>query len=198
MEKAEKRRIEKEEKKKKKTKSSDGDEKKKPKKKKKKKVHKYLSRDEAEQIFYGIYHQKIEPIFGRRETNSVQLDKLGKELFGKEWGGVHPSDMVKKPKEGETKYWIGNVDDRTQPGSHWVGMYKTPGKPVLIFDSFGRSSEDLLPEVIKELKKFVDTEHDREQLDFKADGTPTEHCGGLVMAFLLFARDYGFENARLI
>lgn len=198
MEKEEKRRIEKEEKKKKKTKSSEGDEKKKPKKKEKKKVHKYLTRDEAEQIFYGIYHQRIEPIFGRRETNSVQLDKLGKELFGKEWGGVHPSDAIKKPKEGETKYWIGNVDDRTQPGSHWNGYLKVPGKPVLIYDSFGRKSEELLPEVIKQLKKFVDTDHDAEQLDFRKDGTPTENCGGLVMAWLLFAKQYGFSNARLI
>ena len=145
MEKAEKKRIEKEEKKKKKSKSegekksfgtlsTEGDKKKK-KGKKKKKVHKYLTRDEAEQIFYGIYHQKIEPILGRRETNSLQLDKLGKELFGKDWGGVHPSDMVRKPKDGETRYSIANVDDHTQPGSHWIGMYKTPGKPVLIFDS---------------------------------------------------------------
>ena len=208
VEKAEKKRIEKEEKKKKKSKTerekksfgtlgSKSDEKKKP-KKKKKKVYKYLTRDEAEQIFYGIYHQRIEPIFGRRETNSLQLDKLGKELFGKEWGGVHPSDMVRKPKEGETKYWVGNVDDRTQPGSHWNGYFKVPGKPVLIYDSFGRKSEDLLPEVIKQLKKYIDTEHDAEQTEFKSDGTPTENCGGLVMAWLLFAKMYGFDNARLI
>ena len=105
---------------------------------------------------------------------------------------MHPSDKIERPNNNETKYWIGNVDKSNMPGSHWVAFFKIPDKPTLIYDSFGRETSNLLPSVIKILEDYTDTDYDAEQLNFES------RCGQLCLGFLLFAKRFGYENAKLI
>ena len=100
--------------------------------------------------------------------------------------------MIRRPNDEETKYSIGNVDNSSMSGSHWISYYKEPNRPTLIYDSFGRDSSVLLPAVVKVLKEWNDTQYDVEQLSYQAN------CGALCMGWLLFAKRFGYENAKLI
>ena len=151
-----------------------------------------MSEEEAERVFFEIVKNEIEPNLGRGETNSFELDAVGEKLFGPEWGGVHASDRIRRPSEEKTEYSIGNVDTSNMPGSHWLAFYKERGKPTLIYDSFGRESGVLIPQVVKVLEKWIDADPDAEQFNFES------RCGQLCLGFLLFAKRFGYDNAKLI
>ena len=54
-------------------------------------------------------------------TSSLELDEVGKKLFGKRWLGVVPSDRV--PPRRPDSYLIANLHTAAMPGLHWVCRY---------------------------------------------------------------------------
>lgn len=133
-------------------------------------------------------------LFGHEKvTNSGELHDMGRTLFGKKFVGVFPQDKVPSniAKGVKQKYFILNLDKSDEPGSHWVGVLTIPNSTrLLIFDSFGRSSKKILP-FLRTIKS-IDTDSDAEQKILQ------DSCGQFTMAWLKFADEYGWENAKLI
>ncbi len=92
---------------------------------------------------------------------------------------------------GHTYYSIINVDTNNMPGSHWVAIAGLPNsKKIMVFDSFGRASNTLLP-ALKQ-KYVINTDSDAEQRKIQ------NSCGQFCIAWLVFLNKYGFDKAKMI
>ena len=81
-----------------------------------------------------------------------------------------------------------NLDEHDEPGSHWIAMVKH-NNDLLVYDSFGRKTTDILPNFNKEV---IDTDYDAEQQ------INEDNCGARCVAFLNVYDKLGFEYALLI
>lgn len=129
---------------------------------------------EVSEEVYEIAVKKICEMMGTdRTTTNVQLDKIGKYLFGSiRWDGVYAADQFPDFK-GAKRYAIMNLDESWMPGSHWISLIKHPrgrkNYDLLVYDSFGRPIDELIPDLKKRFRhrggmgKVIDTEDDAEQ-----------------------------------
>ena len=85
---------------------------------------------------YNRFLREIEKKIGNGTTNTGQIEKIGKKLFGKLFEGVFASDQLQYFKG---PFGIANLDTTWEPGTHWVSLYKLPCGKVIIYDSFGRN-----------------------------------------------------------
>ena len=134
---------------------------------------------------------KIESLIGSGVTFSDELAKLSKKLFGDKFKGVFASDELNKLKSVEEGYFIFNLDKSDEPGSHWIGIVKT-NKGILVYDSFGRGSKEIIPGIHLLGNRVKDTEDDAEQKVFE------DNWGARVLSFLKIFDEYGSEIASLI
>jgi len=132
---------------------------------------------------------------GRGVTTDIQLEKVGKKLFGQRWLGVYPVDVkpheiMKNIKPG-LNYGILNVDGRDSVGSHWLSVcYDTKKDQWLIYDSFARKSTKLIPKFIRTIGyKYYDLNKGADQLDHQ------ESCGARSMAMLIHISKHGPTSA---
>jgi len=143
----------------------------------------------SEKMYVDIYnsfvHEIVKKIGSNGETTDTQLDKIGKGLFKQKFAGVFAADTI--PKSTSFGYCIANLDNADQPGEHWVAIVKNNGK-YLVYDSFGRKTSDILPN----LENVTDTDYDAEQ--FKHE----ENCGQRCLAWLLVYDQFGPDVARQI
>ena len=65
----------------------------------------------------------IEDIIGSNETTNIQLDILGKRIFGERFIGVFSPDTFPKYVKQSERFII-NVDPHYKGGSHWCAVYK--------------------------------------------------------------------------
>lgn len=84
----------------------------------------------------------VEEVMGSDETDSLELDKVGKHLFEDKWVGVFAADKVDPTLQGEG-YYIVNLDKNSQPGSHWTAL-AVRGPVIYYFDSFARTQRSTL------------------------------------------------------
>ena len=120
---------------------------------------------------YNNYLKLIENDIGNSTTTNIQLDKYCKLVFGKNYKGCFSLDNIPNLKNNQC--CIFNLDKSHEPGSHWMGLYKS-GKHNIIYDSFGRKSKKLnVP-----LKNYIDTEYDAEQKIIETN------CGARCISFL--------------
>jgi hypothetical protein len=139
------------------------------------------------EYYYNKILKMVEKIVGKTTTNSIQLDNVGKILFNNEWGGIFSSDTIPL-KSKMKKYSITNNKPREHFGEHWISLLKD-GKNIIIYDSFGRETKNLLPSYFKKNKNcIVDTDYDKEQNLLETN------CGARCIAFLLFCKYFGVEN----
>lgn len=82
----------------------------------------------------------ITNVLGSGETDSIQLNTIGKELFEDKWNGVFARDQVNPNQEG---YYICNLDTHLQQGSHWTAL-AVRGPVIYYFDSFARPQRKTL------------------------------------------------------
>lgn len=113
-------------------------------------------------------------------TDSLQLTKLGKHLFGQKWSGVYAADQ-KANWKGSQRYAIYNLDPSYLGGSHWVSVIKENGK-ILFYDSFGRPAKQILPDLGGSV---VNTEPDAEQTDKQ------ENCGQRALSAIFIYDQFG-------
>lgn len=117
-------------------------------------------------------------------TFGSELEKAGQKLFKYKFGGVYSADTLPKNLDPK-KYFICNVDDSTQEGSHWVAIFDS-----YIYDSFGRSAREMNPNFVGHgLKK---TEDDIEQTAVQ------QNCGQRSLGFLIVCKSHGIQVAKLI
>lgn len=131
---------------------------------------------------YNTFLKYLTGIVGNKETDSDQLTKIGKQLFGSKFSGVFPSDKIKLTSK--SPYAIVNLDNSNQFGSHWTTVIKH-GKEYLFYDSFGRKATKIIPSIFKLGGKIIETEDDVEQ-DIKQ-----ENCGQRSMSALFVYDQFG-------
>lgn len=143
-----------------------------------------MSERKAMRLYNKILN-KIQRKIGNGITDSEQLNKLGKKMFGKKYLGTFPYDLAPQ-KNG---YCIVNLDDKTMSGSHWVGVIiKLPN--MYIYDSFGRETMSILPNF--KIAIPHDTDHDIEQSDTE------ENCGQRSMVSLKVYDKLGLKSYLLL
>ena len=81
-----------------------------------------MAKQKAEKL-YDYYLNEIEKKMGNKETETSELTKMGRQLFGKKYIGTFPSDAI--PKLKQDQYVIINNDDSSQSGEHWLLAIKT-------------------------------------------------------------------------
>lgn len=152
----------------------------------------------SEQVYDEILHNIVEPILGDDTTFSTDIAIIGKHLFGSKWAGVFPVDAIPQTLS-VNQYLVVNLDKSNEPGSHWVALVvlrksKTTKKPkyhFLMYDSFGRSPEKILP-FIEEKNNVDSTEDDSEQNIIE------NNCGARAITWLIMYDQFGEKAAREI
>jgi len=142
-------------------------------------------------LLFNKYKRKFIHSLGKHELDNVQLDELGKKLFGKKYLGTFAQDEMPT----RSGYMIVNVDTSKNINTdraHWVAIKQTP-KTLYVYDSFGRLTQNVLKLISKKTKKkIVDSKHDPEQFGY------SEICGQLAMSWLCVAHDLGIRKALTI
>jgi len=104
----------------------------------------------------------------------------------------------KIPKMKPNQSCIINLDNSSQPGSHWIALFKTPRRGTIIYDSFGRKAKKILNKKLysknplESIGKYLETENDAEQ---RIDES---NCGQRCLAWLLVCNLYGELDALSI
>ena len=138
-----------------------------------------------------ILEKIAEPHLGSKTTYTDDLMSFGNLMLRGRLHGVYPSDMI--PRLTETRpYAIVNLDNKYEPGSHWVALAKT-NDGLLVYDSFARPSHTILPSVYGSGNGAIrDTEDDVEQADHE------ENCGARCVAWLILFDNWGEDMAERI
>lgn len=89
-------------------------------------------------------------------------------------------------------YMIINTDFTGRPGIHWVSGIKQ-GKNLYIYDSFGRKSSTLLPNLFQRMKDKGYHIHDADTTDQDQYGTKSVDCGHRSISALKICNDYGIK-----
>lgn len=152
-----------------------------------------LPEKEAEEIYYKIYKKVIKTMGHSGMTRTTDLNRFGFKKWKSRFLGTFPQDKL--PYEiydrDSEKYAIINVDTSGMKGTHWVAVTGIKGSnKILVYDSFGRATEDLLPLLLK--NRTIDADRDAEQKEIQ------DSCGQYALAWLMFRDQYGIENAKLI
>ncbi len=144
-------------------------------------------------IIYNRVLDNMEKKLGNDSTYSDTLDRVSREQLGKKFHGVYPSDRI--PKLTSIKpYAIINTDKSSAPGSHWVGVgYNDHGEYYMIYDSFGRKTNKIMPEFRASFNgRVLETDSDAEQR------MKENNCGQRSLAWLICVDSFGFDMAKLI
>lgn len=135
---------------------------------------------------YKLALKYLESKMGNKITDSDQLHKMGRKLFGKKFKGVYPSDKALKLTQKQP-YAIVNLDNSDEFGSHWTAVGLNNGD-LLFYDSFGRKASKILPSIFKGGKQVIDTEDDVEQ---DLNGKKESNCGQRSLASLVVLDQWG-------
>lgn len=119
----------------------------------------------------------VESVMGNGETDSDELEKVGKFLFEDKWVGVFASDEVDPTLQGEG-YYLCNLDNHNEDGSHWTAL-AVRGCVIYYFDSFARTQrttlrlEDPHHVIVQEINPNI------------VQGARESNCGQRCLAWLM-------------
>ena len=149
---------------------------------------------QAHKLYDMYYKQAIGLIGHSNTTNSLQLNAVGKSLFGRKYLGTFPRDMIPKFNRSAKSYSIINLDSSKEKGSHWVAVCQFADGKKQSYDSFGRNLKPIL-KIKTENSDISDREQMSKQIGDKHEETD---CGQRSLAFLLVCHNHGYKVARLI
>lgn len=154
-----------------------------------------ITEEKANKIFRHIYKNVVSDMGHDKVTTGGELARYGRHYFGNKFMGVFPQDRLPQSmyNKNNTKYALLNVDSSGMPGSHWVGVAGIPNSTkILIYDSFGRKTSDLLPILSQAKGGTIDTDYDAEQKKIQ------DSCGQFSLAWLRFLEQFGPKIAKMI
>ena len=132
-------------------------------------------------------------LLGRRALSDHDIESAGRALYGKTWGGVWPHDEFTAAKLRPKRKYVINTGHSRGAGIHWVGLYSGAGKTLYLYDSFGRATGSILPDLKKRLQaagySVVEPDRDAEQRGL------SQVCGVLALAWLETVNRYGVMAA---
>ena len=136
-----------------------------------------LSLCKMAESLYDQYVSAILGAVGKRETTNFELDQLGNVLMPGFYRGAY--GRGKQPKPDGTRHVLLVNGMSGPPGDHWHAIYREPGHPDLVYDSFGRGTRGF---------SGRGTERDAEQ---RKTGSDKDTCGQRCLAFGLVAQHLG-------
>lgn len=151
------------------------------------------------------FSEKVEKIFDKLKTKQKGGMLKGKEKAldnfqienhmkrYKNFYGVYPKDMLYKVipliEEGSRGGVVMNLDDKGEPGSHWVSIYWDADKDYTIeyFDSYGREPHK---ETLEDMKNIIKKLRPKKHMKLKINRIKNQHndsvsCGYIAMRFLM-------------
>lgn len=140
----------------------------------------------AEKDIIDYYEENLMNVIddlGNTTTYENQLNEYGRKLFGRRFLGVFSSDKLPRRLKSRQMY-IANLDPSSQPGSHWVGAYKSGNNgKIYMYDSFGRSTSRIIPSANRRYGSgnVKDTQYDAEQK--KRETNCGQRCLSALMLF---------------
>ena len=150
-----------------------------------------MSDEKTVEKIYGKILKRVENRLGKSRTNTSQLAHFGRHTLGNEFTGVFPIDKIRPCMlNSYSPYAILNLDDSNSKGSHWIAVARRSDGKFVIYDSFGRQNERIVPSLM--YFDLVSTDDDSEQC-FTED-----NCGQRSLAWLIYAQIYGLDSAMKI
>lgn len=144
-------------------------------------------------VLYNTIVNKYKKKYGVKNTYYAdQIDPIGKKLFGDKWMGVYAQNTV-PIKIKPNSYLITNLDFNSSPGSHWVALYKNHGT-VYVYDSYARNSKNILPHLLKKLRKNKVKVIDSDKMDAEQAIT-ANNCAIRCLSFLTVVKLLGIKKA---
>lgn len=117
----------------------------------------------------------------------LDSDKIVKHLFR----GVFALNKIPKVKKYPSAFIV-NLDDSSQPGSHWVGMYFNKRHHCDYFDSYGRPPYELQNYILSNSKSYTYN-------NIQVQRFLTITCGPMSLYFIVWrTRGITFKNIVLI
>ena len=134
--------------------------------------------------------KRMEEQLGSGVTYGGDLDRVGKQYLCKKFAGVYPADMLPMLSK-KCPYAILNLDNSNEPGSHWIAVKYMGRERCLVYDSFGRKTQRIIPS-LAERYTTVDADDDAEQENRE------DNCGSRSLAFLIIDDVFGTAVSRKI
>ena len=140
--------------------------------------------------YYHAFLNAIEKAMTHDQTTgNVELERMGRHLFGTKFRGVFASDGF-PALSARQPYAIVNTKSAASGGEHWLGVARVPrtGR-LLVYDSYGRTHTSLLRTLPPGSE---DAELDAEQ------ELSEKKCGQRALAWLVVADRLGYPAARKV
>ena len=131
--------------------------------------------------YNNILRHVVKLIGHNGTTSTLELNNIGKLIFGDRFVGVYARDTI--PFLHNKESCIVNMDNSFQSGSHWIAIVKY-GFYHIVYDSFARTK------ITFNLHKVLTPQDDAEQ------HVKELNCGQRCIAFIQFFYTYGWANAK--
>jgi hypothetical protein len=79
-------------------------------------------------VYTAAYQHAVREL-GTARTFSSDLDRVGREMYGSAWAGVHARDTL--PDAGDRRGMIVNTDVSSGSGVHWIAVYDEGGRRAM-------------------------------------------------------------------
>ena len=105
-------------------------------------------------------YQRAERLLGPERTFSSQLERVGKQLFGVQWEGVHARDTLPAVARTGRRGMIVNTDASTGQGVHWIAVLDEDGQRAMSdpLGKVGREQREKLNAIAQPLWSEDDAE----------------------------------------
>ena len=122
-------------------------------------------------------------MLGSDRTFASQLERVGHEMFGHQWGGVHARDTLPPTARNGRRGYIVNTDKSTGAGVHWIAVLDDQGQ---------RSMSDPLGSVGKKQRAQLQALHSPEWAEDDAEMRKDETtCGPKSLAAIAVGLKHG-------
>ena len=135
---------------------------------------------------YAAAYTRAERLLGTARTFSSQLERVGKQMFGVQWGGVHARDTLPAVAREGRRGMIVNTDASTGSGVHWIAVLDEDGQRAMS-DPLGKVGQQQRRQ-LDAIEKPLWSEDDAEQR--KSEDT----CGPRSLAAIAVGLEHGMQE----
>eukprot|EP01043_Picozoa_sp_COSAG02_P018344 COSAG02_NODE_856_length_16468_cov_131.787831_3_plen_141_part_00 len=135
---------------------------------------------------YAAAYTRAERLLGTERTFSSQLDRVGRQMYGSRWGGVHARDTLPAVARTGRRGMIVNTDLSTGSGVHWIAVLDEDGQRAMS-DPLGKVGREQRRQ-LNAIEQPVWSEDDPEQ--HKSEDT----CGPRSLAAIAVGLAHGMQE----
>ena len=135
---------------------------------------------------YAATYRRAERLLGTERTFSSQLERVGRQLFGAQWGGVHARDTLPTVARTGRRGMIVNTDSSAGSGVHWIAVLDEDGQRAMS-DPLGRVGKEQRRQ-LDEIAKPLWSQDDAEQRKHE------DTCGPRSLAAIAVGLAHGMDE----